>query len=95
MEAHTALELVKNAKSHRGFIVGCIVADDDSSLKALLRHLYTELMAINPKYKWPRICAKKPGTFVVKLRDTRNLPLDISEPSWLADPTHRMKVVAS
>eukprot|EP00957_Ditylum_brightwellii_P123902 9444692-Ditylum_brightwellii.AAC.1 len=62
MEAHAALELVKHAKRRRGFIVGCIVANNDSSMKALLRHSYTELIVNNPGYKWPRLCPKKPGT---------------------------------
>eukprot|EP00957_Ditylum_brightwellii_P012672 958355-Ditylum_brightwellii.AAC.1 len=67
MEAHTALELVKHAKCHRGFIFGCIVAGNNSSMKALLRHSYTELAANNPDNKWPRLCPKKPGTLGVKL----------------------------
>eukprot|EP00957_Ditylum_brightwellii_P016098 1212241-Ditylum_brightwellii.AAC.1 len=91
MEAYTALELVEHAKCHRGFIVGCIVANNDSSMKALLRHSYTELVANSPNYKWPRIYPKKPDTLGVKLRDAGKLPLDIPEPSWLADPTHRTK----
>eukprot|EP00957_Ditylum_brightwellii_P137240 10463671-Ditylum_brightwellii.AAC.1 len=62
MEAYTALELVKNAKQCRGFIVGCIIANNDSSVKALLSHSYAELVANNPDYKWPRLCPKKPGT---------------------------------
>eukprot|EP00957_Ditylum_brightwellii_P079019 6010274-Ditylum_brightwellii.AAC.1 len=62
MEAHTALELVKHAKKCRGVIVGCIVANGDSSMKALLRHSYTELAANNPDYKWQRLCPKKPRT---------------------------------
>eukprot|EP00957_Ditylum_brightwellii_P113635 8663921-Ditylum_brightwellii.AAC.1 len=62
MEAHAALELVKHAKYHRGFIVGCIVADDESSMKALLRHSCTEQAVNNPDYKWPRLHPKKPGT---------------------------------
>eukprot|EP00957_Ditylum_brightwellii_P016667 1253018-Ditylum_brightwellii.AAC.1 len=35
MEAHTLLELTKDAKLCRGFIVRCIAADDNSSMKAL------------------------------------------------------------
>eukprot|EP00957_Ditylum_brightwellii_P196966 15006014-Ditylum_brightwellii.AAC.1 len=64
-------------------------------MKALLRHSYTELVANNPDCKWPRLCPQKPGTLGVKLCDTKKLPLDIPEPSLLADPTHRTKVVAS
>eukprot|EP00957_Ditylum_brightwellii_P150240 11441298-Ditylum_brightwellii.AAC.1 len=67
METHTVLELVKHAKRRRGFIVGCIIANDDSSMKALLRHSYTELTANGLDYKWPRLCPKKPGTLGVKL----------------------------
>eukprot|EP00957_Ditylum_brightwellii_P116946 8920888-Ditylum_brightwellii.AAC.1 len=67
MEAHIALELVKHAKRRRGFIVRCIVADDDSSMKALLRHSYTELAVKNPDYTWPSLLPKKPGTLGVKL----------------------------
>ena len=95
MEAHAALELTKEAKIRRGFIVGCIVADDDSSMKALVRHSYTERQANDPNYKWPRLRPKKPGTLGSKLRDTGKLPLEVPEPTWLADPTHRTKVVAS
>ena len=95
MEAHAALELTKEAKIRRGFIVGCIVADDNSSMKALVRHSYTERQANNPNYKWPRLCPKKPGTLGSKLRDTRKLPLEVPNLTWLADPTHHTKVVAS
>eukprot|EP00957_Ditylum_brightwellii_P051322 3891579-Ditylum_brightwellii.AAC.1 len=60
MEAHVVLELTKEAKRYRGFVVGYIVADDNSSMKALIRHSYTEWQANNPSYKWPRFCPKKP-----------------------------------
>jgi len=49
-------------------ILMAIVADDDSSMRALLRHPDN-----NPKGK---------------------LPLEIPEPEWLTDPSHRTKVVA-
>eukprot|EP00957_Ditylum_brightwellii_P090199 6869464-Ditylum_brightwellii.AAC.1 len=88
MEAHAALELTKEAKLYRGSIVGCIVADDKSSMKALVRHSYTERQANNPSYKWPRLCPKKPSTLGSKLRDTRNLPLEVPKPTLLADPAH-------
>eukprot|EP00957_Ditylum_brightwellii_P035932 2722769-Ditylum_brightwellii.AAC.1 len=88
MEAHAALELTKEAKLCRGFIVGCIVADDDFSMKALARHSYTKRQANNPSYKWPRLFPKKPGKLGSKLRDTGKLPLDVPKPTWLANPTH-------
>eukprot|EP00957_Ditylum_brightwellii_P133201 10156028-Ditylum_brightwellii.AAC.1 len=58
MEARTALELTKEAKLCRGLLLGVLVADDDSSMKALVRHSYTECQANGPSYKWPRICHK-------------------------------------
>ena len=71
MEANAALEAYNelhrvsngtNALSH-------IIADDDSSMRALLRHKSNN----HPK-----------GA----------LPSDLPEPAWLADPTHRTKVMA-
>eukprot|EP00957_Ditylum_brightwellii_P206582 15349089-Ditylum_brightwellii.AAC.1 len=64
-------------------------------MKALLRHSYTELVTNDPHNKRPKCCPKKPGTLGVKVCDIKKLPLDIPEPSWLADPTHTTKVVAS
>eukprot|EP00957_Ditylum_brightwellii_P058340 4423443-Ditylum_brightwellii.AAC.1 len=64
-------------------------------MKALVRHSYTECQANNPSYKWPRFHLKKPGTLGLKLHDTGKLPLDVPEPTWLADPTYQPKVVAS
>eukprot|EP00957_Ditylum_brightwellii_P206975 15350879-Ditylum_brightwellii.AAC.1 len=94
MEAHAVLELMKDAKHCRGFIVGFIIANNDSFMKALFRHLYTELAVNNPSYKWSRLHPKISGTLGVKLHDTGKLPLDIPEPYWLADPTHRTQVIA-
>eukprot|EP00957_Ditylum_brightwellii_P080482 6121840-Ditylum_brightwellii.AAC.1 len=76
MEAHTALKLTKEAKRCRGFIVGCIVADDNSSMKALVKHSYAECQVSNPSYKWPRLCPKHPSTLGSKLHDTRKLSLE-------------------
>eukprot|EP00957_Ditylum_brightwellii_P177369 13510779-Ditylum_brightwellii.AAC.1 len=82
---------MKKAKLCRQFIVGRIVADDYSSMKALVRHPYTVCQAKDPSYKLPRLHPKKPGTLDSKLHDTRKLPLEVPKPTWLADPTHRAK----
>eukprot|EP00957_Ditylum_brightwellii_P085444 6499791-Ditylum_brightwellii.AAC.1 len=66
MEAHVALELTKEEKLQRGFIVGCIVADDDSTMKVLVRHSYTAYQANNPRYKWPSLHHKKSGILGAK-----------------------------
>eukprot|EP00957_Ditylum_brightwellii_P077405 5881277-Ditylum_brightwellii.AAC.1 len=58
MEVHAALELIQQTTTCRGFIVGCIIADDNSSMKALVRHSYRECQANNLNYKWPSLCPK-------------------------------------
>eukprot|EP00957_Ditylum_brightwellii_P047907 3638759-Ditylum_brightwellii.AAC.1 len=54
MEAYAALELVKQAYRKRGVIVGFIVADDDSSMKALLCHSYEDRKANDASFVWPQ-----------------------------------------
>eukprot|EP00957_Ditylum_brightwellii_P095374 7265303-Ditylum_brightwellii.AAC.2 len=64
MKAHAALELVKDAKYHREFIVRYTDANNDSPIKALLRYSYTELVANDPGYAWSRLCPKSLAHFV-------------------------------
>jgi len=70
MEADAALTLYKDIynKSGKRIHLQAVVADDDSSMRALLKHRCN-----NPKGR---------------------LPEDMNEPDWLADPSHRTKVVA-
>ena len=72
MEAAGILDMVMRSVSS-GFIVKCIVSDDDSVMRAHLRHVK------NPNDK----------------KDKGKLPIWFYEPKFLADPTHRKKVVAS
>eukprot|EP00957_Ditylum_brightwellii_P016339 1228251-Ditylum_brightwellii.AAC.1 len=69
MEAFAVLELVKKAYFDRGFIVGFIIADDDSSMKALLYHSYEERQANEENFLWPQVPSKD-GRLGAKLRDT-------------------------
>ena len=71
MEADAALNLYKSMydKSQGSIALANIVADDDSSMRAKLRH---------------KTKAHKAGA----------LPDNIPEPGWLADPSHRCKIVA-
>eukprot|EP00957_Ditylum_brightwellii_P011525 872006-Ditylum_brightwellii.AAC.1 len=48
MEATMTLELTIQVKRQCGFIVGFIVADDDSSMRATLKHSYKHLSATMP-----------------------------------------------
>eukprot|EP00957_Ditylum_brightwellii_P033902 2569075-Ditylum_brightwellii.AAC.1 len=48
MEATMALKLTIQAKHQCGFIVGFIVANDDSLMRATLKHSYEHLSAMMP-----------------------------------------------
>ena len=72
MESAAILQMVMNSVLS-GFIVKCIVSDDDSVMRAHLRHV------------------KTPGD----KKDKGKLPIWFHEPKFMADPTHRNKVVAS
>ena len=94
MEAEMVLEMTIDAERKKRFLVGCIIADDDSSMRAKLRHSYEALQNTVPGYVWPRAPPNKEGKLGPKLRNTGKLPLHLPMPKFLADLTHRTKVVA-
>ena len=71
MEADAALAAYEDLHrmSNGTVTIGHIIADDDSSMRSLLKH--------------PTMHHRKGA-----------LPEDLPEPEWLADPTHRTKVMA-
>ena len=71
MEADAALEAYEDLyeMSEGTVVIGCIVADDDSSMKSFLKHQSPS----HPK---------------------GHLPERLPEPIFLADPTHRTRVIA-
>ena len=76
MEASTILNMVEYAFYNRFFIIDIIVSDDDSTMRAVLKH-------------------PSKGARVHVLKSSKGkLHEDIPEPSFLADPSHRVKVVA-
>ena len=81
MESSTALKLCIDIykKSERKVFLEKIVSDDDSTMRVVLKH---------PKFK------KREPTVPLK-NSVGKLPTHIPEPKWLADPSHRCKVVAS
>ena len=90
MESDAALELTIRMYEEQHVFVEKIVADDDSTMKANVRHSYEEKekkKGLFPLWSWP--CT----TEGQKKTSTGMLPLHIPEPGWLADPTHRTKVV--
>ena len=70
MESDAAVESYYSLyrQSEGKIVLGRIIADDDSSMRAMLRHQSTSKKGV--------------------------LPDTIPEPSWLSDPSHRIKVVA-
>ena len=89
MEADAAIELVKDAWQCR-FFISRIVCDDDSSLRANLQHSWRKLIEAGKmrEDEWPRTEKN------YRKRDYGQLPLHIPAPTFLADPTHRIKVFA-
>ena len=72
MEAAAILEMVVNSYKE-GFIIGCIISDDDNVMRAHLKHK-KDLLNNDDKGKLPNWCL---------------------EPIFKADPSHRIKVIAS
>ena len=66
----------------RKYKIGIIVSDDDSTMRAVLKHSHKEKEEKIETYTWPR---NEKGT---KLPDKGKLPLHISEPTFYADPSH-------
>ena len=88
MEAEGALQLCIKAHN-RSYNIGVIVSDDDSTMRAVLRHSHTDKTNKDANYKWPRNSKTN-----IKVKDTGRLPLHIPEPTFYADPSHRTKIVA-
>ena len=76
MEASAILKMVEDAYYYCFFIIDVIVSDDNSTMRAVLKH--------------PIIGVR--GQVLKTLKG--KLDVQIPEPSFLADPSHRIKVVA-
>ena len=76
MEASAILKMVEDAFYNRFIIIDVIVSDDDSTMRAVLKHP-----------------SKSDRGHVLKSSKGK-LHTDIPEPSFLADPSQRVKVVA-
>ena len=90
MVVSTILQLVTDIWDNKHNIgIKTIVADDDTKMQANLKHAYKDMIDAGTmnKVDWPRT---KSGH---KKKDTGKLPLRISEPTHLSDPSHRIKIV--
>ena len=87
METEAIFRLVTEAYFDRCFCVGVIISDDDSTMKANLKHSWQEKVeaGLMSRADWPRTAKGS------KKKDNGRLPLDIPEPSFLADFNHRVK----
>eukprot|EP00957_Ditylum_brightwellii_P173936 13242053-Ditylum_brightwellii.AAC.1 len=86
MEADAALVLTAKVYEEHGLVIEKVVAHDDSSLKAAVRHSYATKEKhpdLFPGYEWPHISKGNK-----KNKDGGLLPLHIPKLGWLADPTH-------
>ena len=77
MEASDILKMVEDSFYNRFFIVGVIFINDDSKMRAVLKHTSIGV--------WGQV----QKTSKVKLDE------ETPEPSFLADPSHHVKVVAN
>ena len=89
MEVQAIYKIVVEGWNSNVYFIGTIVSDDDTTMKAQLKHSFKKLIEANQMRKedWPRT---KGNT---KKADTGRLPLEITPPNFLADPNHRKKVV--
>ena len=76
MEASAIMKMVEDAFYNRFFIIDAIVSDNDSTIRAVIKH--------PPKGARGQVLKSSKG----------KLHTEIPEPSFLADPSHRVKVVA-
>jgi hypothetical protein len=95
MEPEACLEMVVDLFDNYCCIIQSICCDDDASTRALLKWSNNDWMANNNTTVGPRVLitgGKKQGK--TKPREsTGRLPAHIPEPSFVADPNHRRKLL--
>ena len=89
METEAIFRMVKEGYYNQGYSIGTIISDDDSTMKANLKHSLKEKIqaGLMRQEDWPRTRNN------TKRKDNGRLPLDIEEPTFLADFNHRVKTV--
>lgn len=89
MEVDSILEMLTDAWDNRSFGISTIVADDDTTMIANLKHSYKEEVSsgmMKPE-DWPRTAGGN------KKADNGRLPIRVPSPQHKADPSHRKKVI--
>ena len=91
MEPHALLTFAEEAYNKYHVVLGTIIADDDSTMRAQLKWSNEDWMRHNKTTVHPTVLKNnKP----VKRPNTGLLPCPIPEPRFLADPSHRTKTFA-
>jgi len=93
MEPEAMLEMYKTLHDNYQTIIGTIVTDDDSSIKAKLKWSNEDHMKNNNTTDTPKI-TNRVGN-VVPRPDKGGIPSHMPEPGFLADPNHRRKTLAN
>lgn len=89
MECEAIYLMVKDSFYNQQFTCSVIVSDDDSTMKSNLKHSWEQKIKEGKMTmdEWPRTARNQ------RKKDNGRLPLDIPEPSFLADFNHRVKTV--
>jgi len=93
MEPEAMLEMHKTLHNKHQTIVGTIVTDDDSSIKAKLKWSNADHMTNNNTTDVPKI-TNRAGNIAPR-PDKGGTPGNMPEPGFLADPNHRRKTLAN
>ncbi len=89
MEVQAIYKLVIEVWDTGIYCLGTIVSDNDTTMKAQLKHSFKELIDAKRMCKtdWPRT---KSGD---KKNDSGRLPIQVEPPRFLADPNNRKNIV--
>jgi len=91
MEPVAVLDMVVDLCRKQQVTTKTLITDDDSSVKAKLKHSNPDHMAKHGLTRAPRTINKNGNE--VPRPDKGNLPIDMQQPDFLADPSHRKKSV--
>ena len=96
MESAAALEMIVDLYDNKRVILEKIVADDDSSTKAVLTWNNADYMRLNNEMKPPQVPitrGPRKGELQDRPEGVGRLPGYMEEPLWAADPNHRKKLL--
>ena len=87
MEPDAGVEMMIDAVMKNNVIYSTIICDDDSTIRAVSKWSYKELLKLQPSFQWPRTLKG------LKKSHKGCLPLTVPKPTFLSDPSHRVRVL--